>query len=433
MTLGIRTVAATLNEKGVDSNLAEEALRRGVQLFAKLCQAKVASKVYDIYPNPNKPKTIKISFQLIKEYLGVPIQITNVVRILQSLGFSTQSTNSNQQLAITVPSWRTNDVGIPQDIIEEVARIYGYHNLPSVLPQGELPVRPTGQSFALEDKIKTYLANCGYTETYSYAMQSKTELENCLLNPTDHLKIANPLTEDWLFMRRSLIPSVLSIIAQNQDISEQIKIFQMGIVYFRNKNNLPNENLRLVIAQSGKNQFFNLKGILETLFSKINLLTYNFYPSEKALIYDGKKQANILISGKSVGKIGELSNQIIIYFKLKEPVTIVDIDLASLLEYRSSTKPYQPISLYPSIVEDLTFSLKPQIYCDQIIQLVKSQSPLIRNVHLKGVYQQNYTLRVIYQHLQKNLSSSDVSQIRTKIISAVREKGWGTLTEKVKD
>ncbi len=148
ITLAIRTVAATLNEKGVDPELSAVALARGIQLFKDLTEAKVASQIYDLYPQPAQPKSISVTLQFIEERLGIKLSSIKVEQILKDLGFQIKTTEeANTKYEIFVPSWRGNDIEIPEDIVEEVARIYGYHNLPSILPTGRLPKVPTIKLF----------------------------------------------------------------------------------------------------------------------------------------------------------------------------------------------------------------------------------------------------------------------------------------------
>lgn len=444
MTLGIRTVAATYNEKGVDPELAKTALLRGIQLLQENSHAKIASQLIDIYPNPyklkNKLKTITITLQLIKQYLGIEIQMTKVIKILQSLGFSIQSTipaqgwsasgRNNQQLTVKVPSWRANDITIPQDLIEEIARIYGYHNLPSQLPEGKLPQQPSNQPYCLESQIKNYLTDLGYAEIYSYSMQNELQLKNCFLKPEDHLKISNPLTEEWVYMRRSLIPSLLTIIAQNQNYQDKIKIFELANIYFKRKNLLPEEKLNLTLLQTGKNQFFYLKGAMETLFKKIGIKNYQLQSENELLFFNPNKTAKIIFKDKVLGFLGELNQKVIYNFGLKNKIVALELNFEELAKAIDTAKTFTPLWLYPPIIEDLSFIMKPKIYYTDLIQLIKSSSSIVKNIKLIDSYQNTLTLRITYQQQNKNLSSKEVTTIREKIIKEVRVKGWATVKEK---
>jgi len=431
MTLGIRTVAATYNEKGVNPELAKTALLRGIQLLQENSHAKIASQLIDIYPNPYKLKTITITLQLIKQYLGIPLQLIKVINILQSLDFGIININKQKSIIkVSVPSWRAKDITIPQDLIEEIARIYGYHNLPSILPSGELPQRSTNQTYQLESLTKNSLADWGYTEVYTYSMQSEIQLKKSLLNPDDHLKISNPLTEDWQYMQRSIIPSLMEVISKNQSYQSSIKIFELAKVYLKKINSLPEERLTLIIGQTGKNQFFSLKGIMESLLVKLGINNYHLVATINNNLFQTGKAANIICNNKIIGIIGKINKQITANFNIKSAVTILEFDFDKLSAISSTIKNYSPISSFPPIIEDLSFIMKPKTYYDDLIQLIKSSSSIVKNIELIDSYQNTLTLRITYQHQNKNLSSKEVTAIREKIIKEVELKNWATVKEK---
>ena len=177
MTLGIRTVAVTLNEKRVDPELGKTAILRGIELYQQIAQAKIASKLHDVYTDKPKDQSITCSLQFIQDRIGVKLETDFVTKTLKGLGFKTtlkKGDDKSQNLICTVPTWRTHDVTIPEDIVEEVARIYGYHNVPSRLVTGEFPQpNPQEQQFYWEDKIKQALKHWGFYENYTYSLVSQ--------------------------------------------------------------------------------------------------------------------------------------------------------------------------------------------------------------------------------------------------------------------
>ncbi len=254
MRYGIRSMAATINEKHPDPELVKTALLRGIELYQELAGGKVASEIIDIYPNPPKPQKIKVSIKFINERLGIELKVQEIIDILQSLRFNQQLTTNNQQLIITPPSFRQFDVTIPEDIVEEVARIYGYHNLPNRLMTGEIPVTHKPKILDFEVGIKQILKFWGYTETYNYSFISKDLIEKANLKIADHLKVANPLTADIEYMRISLIPSMLETLAKNQFYSDNLQLFELAKVYVPRKNDLPFEIP--ILATSNQKDFY---------------------------------------------------------------------------------------------------------------------------------------------------------------------------------
>lgn len=368
MTLGIRTLAATLNEKGVDSETGIIALKRGVQLFKQLTGATVASKIYDLYPKPYQPKTVKTPLQLIKEYLGIDISQKEVNNILESLGFI------NGQ----VPSWRDKDINIPQDLVEEIARIYGYHRLPSQIMTGVIPTNYPPQKFKLEYQLKIWLTGMGLTEIYTNSMVSKDLALASGSSLDSHLKIKNALSEDWQYLRRSLVPSH----------TQSFSAFEIANVYLSRPNNLPEERLQLII--SGIKDYLSLKGFVEVLSAKLHTdIKPQYYPNA------------------------------------------VVIDLLPIFETASAYPHYQSVSTHPELIEDLTFTLPEKTCVGPILETIKKMDALVKSVKLTSIYQHNFTFTITYQSLSKDLSATDIAPIRQKIVTTLSKQFHTQLIGKI--
>ncbi len=359
MTLGIRTVAATLNEKGVDPETAMIALKRGAQLFKKLTGARIASKVFDLYPEPYKPKTVTAPLKLIQERLGVDVTQKEVDKILKSLGFD------NGQ----VPSWRAKDINIPEDIVEEVARIYGYHKLPSYIMATSIPTNYPDEHFVLEQKIKDWLAGMGLNEIYTNSMVSREIAEKSGFPLEEHLKIKNALSSDWQYLRRSILPQ------HTQDFPA----FEIANTYHPKTGDLPEQRLELVI--SGFDDFSKLKGAIDALFAKLHLP---------------------------------------VAAELTESTAV--IDLQPILKKARLYPNYRPLSPFAPVIEDLTFTLPPQTYVGPVIETIGKIDKLIKKVELTEIYRQNYTFRIVLQDKSKQLSAESVTPIRKKIVANLKLK-----------
>jgi len=426
MKLGKRTEASALFEKDPDTELVMPTLNKGIELYKKWAEAKVCSKIYDVYPIPYKPKKVKVSLQLIKQYLGVSLQLNEVIKILNSLGIESKKIKSGVVESI-VPSWRSGDIEIQQDLIEEIARIYGYHNLPSVFaPIKEIPKKPKGGIFYWKNKVKGILKDFSFTETYTYSMQSKVEIEDFGLVEEKHLKIKNPLSKEWVYMRTNLLPSLLTVM--NENLSEQranICLFEISKVYLKRKGKLPKEKNKLAIMLRGNN-FFELKGIVKALLGELQI-EINFQPQgvEKEQ-WIKSKTAKI----GQMGQMGQISPEVLRKWKIAEPIMAVYLDFDKMCKRASKKKKYTPICKYPPVIEDFSFILKKGVYFNQLKELVKKISPLIKQVELIDKYKNSLTLRIYFQHKQKNLSLDEVDKIRKKIIVKVKEKGLGKLRER---
>ena len=431
--LSFRTEAASRFEKGVDPEGVIIAMGKAIKMFEKNCGAKVASKLIDIYPNPVKTKTVKLDLNLVNKIIGIEIPKNETIDILKSLGFSLM-THHSSLITVTVPHWRYGDISIPEDLIEEIARIYGYHNLPSFLPPWK--PQPTSDSrFFWEDKIKIALKYWGLTEITSYSMVNEELLTKTGFNPQDYLKIANPLTEDLVYMRPSLIPSILQTVSENQANFADLKIFEISNIYIpQGEKSLPEEIPMLTAGLTGNkqsfssNRFYEAKGILEAFFEDLGIKDYEFIPSiSSTTLFRPGKMAEILVGGKPVGILGEVEAKIIHRFEISGKIVIFDLEFKSLIKHATQVKKYTPISVYPATIEDLAFVIYKKAETAKIIEAIKSADRLIVEAKLLDSYNNTQTFRITYQSPIKTLSGERVGKIREKIIKVVQEKFGASL------
>src|SRR3989344_4393825 len=225
MKLGIRTVAATYNEKFPDPELGLTALLRGVQLYQENAGAKIGSSIHDIYPHPYKEKEVKVYLKDIQRVMGVPIKEDKIIDILERLGFKVKR-HEDEELAypdgvsfqVTVPTYRADDIAIKEDIIEEIARVYGYFNLPNNISPMVYIEQPKEieKLFEVSRKIKTFLKNTGLHEVMNYSMISKELIEKLDLNFNSKLKLENTISEEIAYLRTALAPSLIKNIKDNE-------------------------------------------------------------------------------------------------------------------------------------------------------------------------------------------------------------------------
>lgn len=401
MNLGIRSEAAIINEKGVDPQLLDVAFARGVELYQQIANGKVVSKTLDIYPNKPSKRTIKISLEKISSVVGLDLSPSKSIDILEKLGFGVKKTNNS--LEVLVPTIRANEVLIDEDIIEEIARIYGYHKLPSVIPNFLTNKQATFvNNFYFEQKAKSALKYWGFTEVYTYSLIS----EDLYDGPIEKaVKLKNPLSVDMAYLRNSLIPSLLEVVDSNKT-RDVVKIFELANTYHKRPNNLPEEKLTLagVLKKIGVS-FYEIKGLIETLFDELGIKNYKFRNRPEP-------GAEVLIGKENVGYI-EILNQNLIDFEL---------NFDAFLKSASNKKAYKPLAKFPPVFEDITFVLDEGVLTEDVREEISLQSFLIREVSLKDTFENARTFHVIYQAEDRNLNNADVSGIRDQIIKAVVEK-----------
>ena len=402
MGLGIRSEAAVINEKTLDPELAMEAMLYGIELFIKNAEGKVISAISDIYPNKVKTNPVTVSIEKIQNVIGVPINTAKAENILRSLDFKVEK--QADKLIVTPPTARINDIEIPEDIIEEIARIYGYHNIPNAIPPFLTPniLNAEHNEFYWENRLKDAMKYWGFTESYTYPMVA----EELLIGPVDNaVTIQNPLSEDMVYMRNTLIPSLLQVVNKNKN-HDYVKIFELANIYEKRINNLPDERLRLAgVIKSHKTSFYEAKGIIEQLLKDLEITEVIFKSSEKG------EGASVFIEKNYLGEIKIINKEMVVF----------ELEFNVILKHATTKKIYKPLSKYPSSYEDLAIVAPASILTGELINEIQKQS-LIREVTLLDKYEETRTFHVVYQSYQKNLTGEDITPIREKILKSLREK-----------
>lgn len=436
MTHAIRTTAAQLMEKNVDPNLAEIVLHRGIELYQQLCRAEIGSQIYDDFPEKTTPPQISIDQDIIKNYLGIELEQKTVISILENLECRVSFIKQNNKIVyqITPPTFRP-DLNIPADIIEELARIYGYHNLPSKLMDTPIPtIKPKNLDFELENKIKNFLANIGWQEIYSYSMVSEKIALESGYSLNNHLKLSNPLTEDRVYLRRSLIPSLEEIIEQNPTKAE-LSVFEMAKIYHPRENDLPNEDLHLTLVSN--KDYRLVKGDLASLLKILFIERLDIEENDD----DQENQSGTIFVGFEgsegvEGSVEAIGAKGIVESK-KTPekrevlgtITIlsnnhigIDLSMDKILKYSKKHPKYQPLPNTAQIIEDLTWTLPEKTQIGKVVKKIAETSELIYKIELKDVYKQNHTFSIVYWNSKTNLSNEEIEPIRKKIVKVVENE-----------
>lgn len=403
MSLNIRTDAAVLNEKDVDPELGIKALSRGIQLLTEVANAKLIGHIFDEYHKNKVSKPISVSFEKINSVIGVQIPKKQVENILEGLGFTINTTSSD--LKVIPPSYRTHDIEIPEDIIEEVARMYGYHKIPSILPnmQHVAIANLEKDAFFWENRVKNALKYWGFTEVYTYSLVSADMLE---IESQDAVELSNPLTTDMAYLRTSLMPSLLQVLPDNKGI-EKIQVFELSNVYHKKNAELPHEKLMLAgVIKSHDYDFLKMKGIIETLAKDLGIKHIQFKKSEAQ---DG---ADIYIGKTKIGEIEVLSKNVIDF----------EINYEEFIKHATLKKSYTPVPKFPPAIEDLRIKLDSTIEFAKIVDVIKSASSLVVSVMLLDTYEDKKTFRITYQSPEKSLTNTEITQIREVIISVLQKE-----------
>ena len=450
--LDLKTDASWRFEHGIDPNLTEIAINRAASLIQEIAHPqggypKIAQGLVDFYPPHQKfgggPKKIKLDLDYVEGLLGVKIPQKEIKNILKRLGFKCQDERA-RYTEVLVPTFRL-DISIPEDLIEEIGRIYGYQKIPSTFPISVLIPSKRNLEIFWEDMAKDILKEAGFTEVYNYSFNSEKDISIYQLNQpkSQVIEIENPTSADFQYLRPSLIPNLLKNVEINQKFFKEIKIFELGKIFkspppkFGGGEKRMLTGVMTVPAEGGGPAFFEVKGVIDSLLNKMGIsnIWYDEYqptPEEsKISIWKARKCAEIKVNGEEIGFLGEISQGILENLKITEKVVIFDIGFEKLSRLTSEEHEYQPISRYPAAVRDIAVLVPREVLVEEVLNKIEEAGgDLIRDVDLFDIYEgeelpegkKNLAFHIIYQAEDRTLSSKEIDEIQGKIIKAFQEE-----------
>lgn len=413
-----RTIAAQIFEKQPDSRLVIPTLIEGVNLLVKYANAKVASESIDLYFKKPSQKTVKLDLKWLNNLIGYGFDFETVNSILTSLGFKVKKITP-RSLEAEVPTWRLHDISIPEDLAEEVARIYGYFRLESKLPvTANLPVS-TDPLLNWEYQAKKYLSDLGYTEIFNYSLVSEEIFKKANMKSDHSVKLTNPLTSEFEYMRRSLIPSLLMDLENNQGkVGLPIRLFELSNIYLLDQtarpSGLPEERSILGIVTQGLD-YRHSKGCLEAILQSLHLTNINFVPlSEDSGPWQQNQTGEIYSNRHLVGIFGAIKPNTKEVFSLSGDIYLANLDFQSISNLANTNFVYTPISDYPDLIEDIT--IQSDLHISELIQLIKAKSKLITRVSYKDSLKNKHTFTIHFNDSKRNLSQEKINQIKTSLL-----------------
>lgn len=415
MALGLRSDASAIYERGPDKGGTIKAIKRAVNLILETAGGKIASEIFDIKKKDYNPYPVELTFEKMDKVLGIKIKREKAVKILSSLNLNPKI--KGKKIFCLIPTKRS-DIKIEEDLIEEVARIYGYNNFPLTLPEGKVKEEKIAyfKEDKFERKLRETMISAGYSEVMNYSLISEKIIKDSLFQVDSCLKVKNPVSLDYQYLRPSLLPSL--ILAAKSNPNPILKLFEIDKVF-------PKENYKISAIAKGIN-FREFKGVIDTLFENLNVKGYEIIFETKELVYHPNKSGNISINKSSIGCFGEISPYVIENFSIKGNIWAFEFEVESLKKSKSP-KFYQPISEYPAQIEDLTFIFPPKTRIKEAIDLIEKTSKLIYKVELKDIYEDAFTFRIHYQSQEKTLTNDDVKSEREKIVNEIKRKLGGRI------
>ena len=422
--LNLRTEAVTRFEKNLDPNLTKAALIYAVKLLQQYAQAEVSSRVIDIYPKEYKSELIQTSTNFINSLLGLKLTSQKIISLITRLQI--KSVFKGDQLKIFVPTFR-RDLHLPADIAEEVARIYGYDNIPTTLLAGEIKPPPVNNSLSWERKIKLFLSGLGLTEVNLPSFISKEIIILTGDNPNHYLKLLNPLSPEKEYLRKSLLQGLLLAAQNNLKYFNKISIFEIDRIFIpTKKEEQPKEIKTLSVLFVGKS-YTEAKGILEALFDYLYLPFPNVEQITNHNLFQPEQTAKIA----DLGSIGELNLDLRSFLNTNKEVTAFEMDFTKLIQRAKKVNFYQPIALYPPIIEDFSFEFSKDIQLGEVLSAISKISPVITAVDVVDKYESTITFRITFQDPKKSLTTQEIIPVRKQLVAVLKEKYRATLKGKV--
>ncbi|MFO8010347.1 MAG: phenylalanine--tRNA ligase subunit beta [Dehalococcoidia bacterium] len=446
--LGLVSEASSRFDKGLSRELPLPAARRAIGLMVELAGGKATRGIVDAYPAPWQQISIPLSEEKAGKILGIDFGMKRIKEALEALGFDCDEKEPGE-LLVTVPYWRT-DVKMAEDLVEEVARIIGYEEIPTTMLSTEIPHHEPAPLSRLRERIRDILVGCGMQETINYSLTSREMLDKVRYQGQHGtpIRMANPLSREQEVLRTSLRGGLLNTFASNARHYEKgIMIFEIGNIYLPREGDLPDERETLcgllggpLFGQSwtgdqGVLDFFYGKGIVETMLDHLGCEA-EFEPSEDALLFPGKT-AKIIVSGDEVGVIGEVHPDVISDFDISsETVCLFEFDMNRLLNTTEKEFQYNPIPRFPSIDRDLALILDLNVPARQVKDIILS-FPEVREAVLFDVYQgkqiptgkKSLAFALRYQSMERTLTDSEVDRIQRNILTRLEQEVGAVLRQ----
>ncbi|SKA83638.1 phenylalanyl-tRNA synthetase beta subunit [Clostridium sp. USBA 49] len=430
--LGLRTEASSRFEKDLDPNLAQIALDRACNLVETLGCGEVMEGTIDIYPKVYKEKVIEVSVSWVNKFLGTNIEGQEMKECLDRLELRTVL--SNDTLIITVPTFRS-DINIKEDVAEEIARIYGYNNIPVSIMNSISLHGGKNTKQKLTDKIVETLIGCGLNEAISYSFISPKVFDKILLPKDSTLRnavvIKNPLGEDFSIMRTTTIPSMMEALARNYSRNnEEVKLFEIGKVYIpkEDSNKLPDEKNIITIGMYGNVDYLDLKGIVENILDTLGIDNASFKRESENPTFHPGKTAALYIKKDLIGTLGEIHPDVSENYRIDERCYIAVLNLDVLIKSSNMNKKYKPLPKYPAVTRDLAVLVDDSVLVQEIEDIIKKQgSNMVERVKLFDVYKGNQipegkksvAYSITYRLENKTLTDKEVNKVHDKILRSL--------------
>ncbi|MBR0382806.1 MAG: phenylalanine--tRNA ligase subunit beta [Eubacterium sp.] len=434
--IGLRTDASGKFEKGLDPESALAAMNRACQLVEEMDAGDVVGGVIDVYPNPVSQVTLSFEPDKYNRLLGTDITADQMLEYLKRLeiGYDEESN------LLQIPSFRL-DLRCQADIAEEVARFFGYDNIPTTLPHGEATAGKESFSARVQKVLQETAEQNGFCGGMCYSFESPRVFDKLRLDADDPLRraivISNPLGEDYSIMRTIELDGLLTSLAGNfNHRNKEVRLYEIGNVYLPKSlplTELPEERKRMALGMYGRVDFFDLKGVLEEMFLKLGLGDrVEFVPSSDRNYLHPGRQAIIEINGEYAGFIGQIHPLVCLNYGMKCEVYAAGLDIPVIVDKASFDRKYKGVAKYPAVNRDLALVMDKEVFVGDVEKIMKAKGgKLLESIELFDVYEgaqvgkgkKSVAFSLVFRSSEGSLEAAEVNKIVDRILKELETSG----------
>lgn len=434
--VGMRTDASAKFEKGLDPNLAMEAMDRACQLIEELGAGEVVGGAVDIYPVKKEGTRIPFEPEKYNRLLGTDIAPETMLSYFKKidLGYD-ESTNE-----VLAPSWR-QDLACDADLAEEVARFFGYANIPMTLPSGEATTGKLPFKLRIESMAREIAEFCGFSQGMTYSFESPKVFDKLLLPEDSKLRqtvtIANPLGEDFSIMRTSSLNGMLTSLSTNYNRrNKNVRLYELGNIYLPKQvpvTELPDERMQFTLGMYGDGDFYTMKGVIEEFLYKVGMRKKPEYAPNagRPYLHPGR-QANVIYDGTVIGYLGEVHPTVAANYNMKDRVYIAVIDMPEIVSRATFDRKYEGIAKFPAATRDISMLVPKEILAGDIEKVFDEKGgknlesyqlfDIYEGAQIRGGYK-SVAYSLVFRAKDRNLEEADISGAMDKILKALENMG----------
>ncbi len=434
--LGMRTDASAKFEKGLDPNTAMEAINRACALIEELGAGEVVGGAVDVYPKVRTGKRVKFSAEKANKLLGTELSKEQMISYFKTVDLA-YDTETDEVL---VPSWR-QDIECQADLAEEVARFYGYDNIPVSLPTGEATTGKLSFQRRIEGYARLVAEQYGFCEAMTYSFESPKVFDKLMLDAEDVLRrtvtISNPLGEDFSIMRTLPLNGMLTSLATNYNRrNKNVRLYELATIYLPKElplTELPDERRQLTFGMYGEGDFFTMKGVVEEFLTKVGLnglVTYD-PATRRNYLHPGRK-AEILYENCAIGYLGEIHPEVAESYGISDKAYVAVLDMPLVTERAGFDVKYTGVAKYPAVSRDFSMVMKKEILAGQVEEVIrKNAGKLLEHCTLFDVYEgsqieegyKSMAYSVGLRAQDRTLEEKEITAVTDKILKGLSDLG----------